>query len=124
MNADISARPLIPADRVNGTAVYNASGEKLGKIEDLAIDKVSGLIAYAILGHGGVLGFGDHFHPVPWHLLTYDTEKRGYIIPCEREELERAPGLNADELSGWDDGSSRDAIFQYYARYGVNPFIA
>lgn len=33
--------------------------------EDLAVDKVRGVIAQAVLGHGGVLGFGDHFHPVP-----------------------------------------------------------
>ena len=55
MTAKKPAHPLIPADRVNGTDVVNAAGEKLGKIEDVAIEKVSGDVAYAILSFGGCL---------------------------------------------------------------------
>ena len=116
------AHPLIPADRVNGTDVYNSAGEKLGKIEDVAIDKVSGKVAYAILSHGGVMGLGGHYHPVPWSLLSYDVDKRGYVIPCDKDQLERAPAIEDEKLSGWDDSDSRDAIHSYYAAYGVGPY--
>ena len=118
------AHPLIPADRVNGTDVYNSAGEKLGKIEDIAIDKVSGKVAYAILSHGGVLGMGEHYHPVPWDLMSYDVDKRGYIVPCGKDELERAPAIHEQELSGWNDGQARDSIYSYYAPYGVGPYWA
>lgn len=40
MTARKPAHPLIPADRVNGTEVVNKAGKKLGKIEDVAIEKV------------------------------------------------------------------------------------
>lgn len=122
MAAKKPEHPLIPADRVNGTDVYNAAGEKLGRIEDVAIDKVSGEVAYAILSFGGFLGLGSRYHPVPWRLLKYDVEKRGYVIPLDKEKLEDAPSIDEAELSGWNDGASRDAIYGYYAPYGVGPY--
>ena len=38
-----SANPVISSERVEGTAVYNTAGDKLGSIDDLMIDKISGL---------------------------------------------------------------------------------
>ena len=114
--------PLIPADRVNGTDVVNQAGEKLGKIEDIAIEKVSGDVAYAILSFGGVLGIGAKYHPVPWRLLTYDADKRAYVIPVDKSALEKAPMIDETELSGWNDSLSRDAIYGYYSTYGVGPY--
>lgn len=116
--------PLIPAERVNGTDVYNRQGEKLGAVEDVAIDKVSGRVAYAILGFGGFLGIGERYHPVPWELLTYDAERRGYVIPCQEEQLKNAPTFDAAELSGWDDTDTRDAIYRYYGPLGAAPYWA
>lgn len=100
--------PLVTADRVNGTTVYGASGEKLGKVEDIAIDKISGEVAYAILGAGGFLGLGERYYPLAWRTLTYDPDRRGYVVPGGRAELEAAPSLNADELSGWRTGGDWD----------------
>jgi hypothetical protein len=117
------AHPLIPAGRVNGTAVYGTGGEKLGHVEDVAIDKLSGQVAYAILSFGGFLGVGERYHPVPWSLLTYDTDRRGYVIPCGKAELEDAPSFHADELSGWEDTHDRQAIYNYYSGFGPTPLI-
>jgi len=60
---------LIGGDQVTGTAVYNRTGERLGSVEDVMIDKKSGRIAYAILSFGGFLGIGDRYHPLPWKSL-------------------------------------------------------
>lgn len=114
--------PLIAADRVNGTDVCNEAGDKLGKIEDVAIDKVSGEVAYAILSFGGVLGFGEKYHPVPWKLLTYDADRRAYVVPLDKAAIEEAPTIAESELSGWNDARSRETIFDYYGRYGVGPY--
>jgi sporulation protein YlmC with PRC-barrel domain len=122
MTAKKPAHPLIPADRVNGTDVYNKAGDKLGKIEDVAIEKVSGEVAYAILSIGGVLGFGSKYHPVPWRLLKYDTDQHAYVIPMNRGDLEKAPTIDETELSGWNDEATRDAIYGYYSTYGVGPY--
>jgi sporulation protein YlmC with PRC-barrel domain len=122
MTARKPDHPLIPADRVNGTDVVSKSGEKLGKIEDVAIEKVSGDVAYAILSFGGVLGIGAKYHPVPWKLLHYDTDKRAYVIPINKEDLKAAPMIDETELSGWNDATSRDAIYGYYSSYGIGPY--
>jgi len=122
MTARKPQHALIPADRVNGTHVYDNAGEKLGKIEDVAIEKVSGEVAYAILSFGGLLGIGAKFHPVPWKLLKYDPDKRAYVIPIDKGELEGAPMIDETELSGWTDEASRDDIYRYYGAYGVGPY--
>ena len=64
---------LISSDKVEGTAVYNREGEKLGSIHTLMIDKVSGKVAYAVMSFGGFLGIGDRYHPLPWSMLDYET---------------------------------------------------
>ena len=66
---------LISADKVEGTAVYNREGDKLGSIQTVMIDKVSGKVAYAVMSFGGFLGIGDRYHPLPWDVLTYDTSE-------------------------------------------------
>jgi len=122
MTAKKPTHPLIPADRVNGTDVVSKTGEKLGKIEDVAIEKISGDVAYAILSFGGLLGIGARYHPVPWKLLKYDTDKRAYVIPMNKGDLEQAPTIDETELSGWSDELSRDSIYQFYSPYGVGPY--
>lgn len=117
-----SEHPLIPAERVNGANVFDQQGEKIGKVEDLAIDKQSGQVAYAIIGFGGLFGLGERYYPVPWSVLQYDTERRGYVTPLSAKALEEAPSFEPRELSGWSDAQSRHALQDYYATYGAAPY--
>jgi hypothetical protein len=75
---------LISSDKVEGTAVYDRQGEKLGSIHSVMIDKVSGKVAYAVMSFGGFLGMGDRYHPLPWHVLDYDTSQGGYVVDLDR----------------------------------------
>ena len=54
---------LIASDKVEGTAVYGPDGDKIGRIENLMIDKRSGHVAYAVLSFGGFLGMGTDHYP-------------------------------------------------------------
>ncbi|WP_340643790.1 PRC-barrel domain-containing protein [Phenylobacterium sp.] len=116
------AHPLIPAQRVNGAEVYNQAKEKIGKIEDIAIDKRTGKVAYAILSFGGFLGMGDKHQPLPWSVLDYDTDVGGYVVDITQEFLTLAPKLDVSELSGWDDTMNRDAFHTYYTPLGAKPY--
>ena len=116
------AHPLVPAQRVNGADVFNQAKEKIGKIEDVAIDKRSGKVAYAILSFGGFLGMGEKHQPLPWSVLNYDTDLGGYMVPITEEFLALAPKLEVSELSGWDDTQTRDAFHTYYSPYGARPY--
>ena len=59
---------LIASDKVEGTPVYDAKGEKIGSIERVMIDKRSGQVAYAVLRFGGFLGIGKRLLSDPMGL--------------------------------------------------------
>jgi sporulation protein YlmC with PRC-barrel domain len=88
---------LIASNKVEGTAVYNRQGEKLGEVYNFMVGKRSGEVAYAIMSFGGFLGIGQKYHPLPWNALTYDTSKKGYVIDADKERLMRAPSYQAGE---------------------------
>jgi len=88
---------LIASNKVEGTAVYNRQGEKLGEVYNFMVGKRSGEVAYAIMSFGGFLGIGQKYHPLPWNALTYDTSKKGYVIDADKERLMRAPNYAAGE---------------------------
>jgi hypothetical protein len=56
---------LIGSDKVEGTAVYRSSGDKVGTIEQVMIDKISGKVTYAVMSFGGFLGIGQDYYPLP-----------------------------------------------------------
>lgn len=43
----------ISSEDVQGTEVYGPDGKNIGEIDHLIIDKVSGRVAYAVMGFGG-----------------------------------------------------------------------
>jgi sporulation protein YlmC with PRC-barrel domain len=105
---------LISADQVNGTTVYDTHGEKLGSVEDVMIDKVSGRIAYAVLSFGGFLGIGDKHHPLPWGTLKYDQTMGGYVVGLDRRVLEGGPAYGETERVAWDDQGWGRQVHDYY----------
>ena len=105
---------LISADKVEGTAVYNREGEKLGSIHTVMIDKVSGKVAYAVMSFGGFLGIGDRYHPLPWDVLTYDTSQGGYVVDRDRSMLEGAPTYGTSETPNWGDPGWNQQVHDYY----------
>ena len=107
---------LTAPDRVEGTAVYDRQGNRLGSVYNVMIDKYSGQVAYAAMSFGGFLGIGERYHPLPWRMLTYDTGKGGYVVEVTREQLQRAPSYARDEIP-W--GSNPDYGRDVYAHYGL-----
>ena len=77
---------LIASDRVEGTAVCRVSGEKIGSIQRLMIDKTSGNVAYAVLRFGGLLGIGVKHLPIPWAKLKFDTSRPTRVSITDRVE--------------------------------------
>lgn len=107
----VEGASLISADRVEGTPVYNARGEKLGHVEDVMLHKLSGKVAYAVVSCGGFLGMGEKYLPMPWSLLTYDPERAGYVVPTDRAQLEQAASFEADHD---DDRPWRERVHAHY----------
>jgi sporulation protein YlmC with PRC-barrel domain len=110
---------------VIGTKVVSTSGDKLGKIEDLVINP-NGEIAYGVLSFGGVLGVGDKYFAVPWHVLRSDIPKatskdtksseREFVLPIDKERLKNAPGF---DKSHWPAMVESDWAKDVDAFYGA-----
>ena len=105
---------LIASDRVEGTPVRRAGGEKIGTIARLMIDELSGNVAYAVLSFGGFLGMGQKHAPIPWARLSYDRTLGAYRLDLTDEELKQAPAVAADQEFDWGDRSREVEIHNYY----------
>ena len=105
---------LISSQKVDGTAVYNTAGDRLGTVDHRMIDKYSGQVEYAVMSFGGFLGIGESYNPVSWRALTYDTSLGGYIIAADRSRLERAPRYTASNVPDWSDPNYRTRVNDYW----------
>jgi sporulation protein YlmC with PRC-barrel domain len=91
--SSMKPRELVGAHDVEGTAIYNPAGNNLGRIDDIVIDQKTGVVAYAVMSSGGILGIGSRHHPLPWTMLKYNPDLGGYVINLDRAQLEVAPAL-------------------------------
>src|SRR5436305_14818051 len=114
-DAETNPHHLIASDRVEGTAVRRPNGDKIGHIERLMIDKLSGKVSYAVLSFGGFLGMGANLLPLPWARLRYNSKFEAYELDIDDEELKRAPSCRADKDFDWGDRSQEEALQRYYA---------
>lgn len=104
---------LIASNKVEGTAVYNHEGEKLGAIYNFMVDKRSGQVEYAVLQFGGFLGIGSDYYPLPWQVLTYHESEGGYVINLDKETLNEAPRYAANAEPDFDETYGRQ-VHQFY----------
>jgi len=114
--ADVSTREtssLIGSDKVEGTAVYGTDQNKIGNVQRVMIDKMSGRVAYAVISFGGFLGVGEDYYPVPWSTLKYDTNLGGYVTGVTADSLKGAPSYSRSSDWEWSRENDR-RVYQYY----------
>jgi hypothetical protein len=109
---------LIGSDKVQGTAVYSADGEKIGAIERVMIEKLTGKVSYAVLSFGGFLGFVDDHYPLPWPSLKYNVDLGGYQTLVPIEKIKEAPKYANSGAWDWENREKARSVDDYY---GVIP---
>ena len=102
---------LISSEDVEGTDVYGVDGKKIGEIDHLMIDKISGRVTYAVISFGGLLGLGHSHYPVPWAALKYEPKLGGYITGITEEKLKDAPAFSDD---AWSDRNWEAQVHKHY----------
>lgn len=107
---------LISSEDVQGTAVYGVGDSKVGDIDHLMIEKISGRVTYAVMGFGGFLGLGNSHYSIPWAALKYDTALGGYRTGITEDQLKSAPQF-ADDSWG-----NREWETRTHQHYGVRPY--
>ena len=112
--ARASAHPnhnLISSNDVQGAAVFDLNGNRIGEIDHLMIDKLSGRTNYAVMSFGGFLGLGHSHYPIPWPTLKYDTNLDGYVTGITEQQLKDAPSFTDDS---WSDRNWVSDVNRHY----------
>lgn len=86
-----------------GQPIVNASGEKIGDINDVMFDR-SGKITTVVIGVGGFLGLGEKRVALPFEAITYTEEggARQIMVPLTKETLMAAPDFKPTEKTTMD----------------------
>lgn len=90
---------------VLGKVVKSPNLEKLGKIEEIVLDKLSGQCRYIVLSFGGFMGFGDDYFAFPWKSFSYNKEEACFILNVDKEKLKKENGFNKDtwpDMTSWE----------------------
>jgi hyperosmotically inducible protein len=115
------------ADRLNGAAkasdligitVNNDQNEKLGTVEDLAVDVESGRVTQVILSTGGLLGVGDILTAVPPGALHHDVTNKVLHLAADKERLKSSPRF---EMSKWAECCDSNHLAAVYHHYDQEP---
>ena len=87
----------MPPTRVEGTAVYNRQGERLGTVHNFMVDKSAGRVAYAVMSFGSFLAWARAIVRCPG---VYSTTIRqgGFVIDLDRSRIEKALSYMASNL--------------------------
>jgi hypothetical protein len=110
----MTGKPLVESDRVEGTAVYDPSGENIGTIKRLMIDKMSGRVVYAVMSFDTFLGMGGKEHSIPWAKLHYDTDLGGFRTDITEKQLAGAPDLVIDDDYDWKKRDREREVHSYW----------
>jgi hypothetical protein len=94
--------------------VYGADGSKIGNVQRVMIDKVSGKVAYAVVSFGGFLGMGEDYFPMPWPNMKYDPDLSGYRVGITENQLKGAPKYNRNTDWDWSNRGRDREVYDYY----------
>lgn len=99
-----------------GKPVENPRGERLGEVQDLAIDGERGRIAYAVLSFGGFLGMGEKWFAIPTGALTLPEHAKHFVLATEKDRLKTAPGFDKDRWPTLGDSTWGMGIHEFYGQ--------
>lgn len=101
INALPAPPAVVPVGTICGRPVLDAAGEKLGAITEIMVDTALGMIVYAVLTRGGLLGVGERLYALPFDRLTIDAANGELHSDLAGQDLDALPGFNKD---AWPTG--------------------
>ena len=111
------------ASEIIGMAVKNYQGEKLGKVEDLAVDVESGRILQVIVSTGGFIGVGDTLTAVPPGALHHDVAHKVLHLDANKEKLKAAAKFELAQWAEHSDSKHLSEVYRYYGEESAFNFI-
>jgi hyperosmotically inducible protein len=109
------------ASELIGLEVKNYEGEKLGKVDDFAVDLETGRIVQVVLSTGGFLGLAVMMVPVPPGALHHDVANKVIHLNSDKEKLKAAPRYG---MSNWADLGQSNQVAEAYRYFDQEPYFA
>lgn len=106
----------VKASSMIGTDVVNPKGDNLGDVKEVVIDPRTGKVAYAVVSFGGFLSMGEKLFAIPFSALVYNMEENEYVLDISKEQLEAAPGFDADHWPSMAEEKWNRDMYKYYGR--------
>lgn len=103
-----------------GMEVQNYEGEKLGKVDDLAVDLETGRIVQVLMSTGGFLGMYAMLVPVPPGALQQDAARNVLHLKADKAKLKAAPWYG---MSEWVDLGQSNQVAEIYRYHGQQPYF-
>jgi hypothetical protein len=101
--------------RLFGTHVKNAEGDYLGRIDDFIVDRNG--IAFAVVSHGGFVGFGGKQIAVPLSACSFDNEGHYFVLNVNKERFASAPAYTSG--SNLADRAWAEDTYRFF---GLQPY--
>ncbi len=108
------------ATRIIGMEVKDSSGQKIGKVKDMAVDLRNGRILEVIVATGGFLGMDEECSAAPPELFTRDPAKKTLHLNVTKARFQSAPPF---KFSDWDSDVREVTVKQVYEYYRVKPYF-
>jgi hyperosmotically inducible protein len=115
-----SLKGAVRAGDIIGMEVQNFQNEKLGKVDNLAVDVESGRVIEVILSTGGFLGIGDTLTAVPPGALQHDPASKFLHLDATKAKIKSAPKF---DMSEWDASTQSNQLVEVYAYFGEQPYF-
>lgn len=112
---------LEKASKVIGMSVKNRQEQKLGTVDNLAVDLAAGRIAQVIVSSGGFLGVGDALSAVPPGAFHYDQAQEVLHLDTTKEALAKAPHFKSSE---WPDFNNAAYSAEVYRAHRQEPYFS
>lgn len=88
--------------------VKDATGRTIGRLRDIVFFATQGVVSYAVIGFGGMYGFGERHVAIPWTGLRIAPCGKSLQIVEECEPL-RLPGTSRRSSAGINLETTTDA---------------
>jgi hypothetical protein len=105
---------------IRGSKLYGLNDEKLGKIDDVIFDYVTGLIRYVVVDTGGWLTTKKFIVPADRIRLSA-KHKDDFAVDLNQQEVESLPPYN--ELDLESDEQWADYEGRYRSKWEANPVM-
>lgn len=104
----IAGTHLVTSGDLKGSTVHSTDDKDLGKIDDIVLDPNNHMVAYVVLGAGGVLGLGEKHFAMPLSIfeVAYDKDNKVLVhAPLTKERFENAPEYESKDWKNMSDAA-------------------